>query len=246
MKKYALLYDVHAPYHDEQAYEVCMDNIKKQRPKVSGIWLCGDFVDFYDISFWKSDPERLEFKEEVDICKQMLIDLKRRFPRVPVGLLEGNHEARLYRYCRDKMPQLLYRNSIEDVLDLRVRQIRYVSNIARMCNGKEPLKLGKLYVLHGHEKKVSYGAINLAKLYYDKCRVNVIAGHHHRSDYRLFKKLDGSHEAVWCVGTLGQLSEPYQPINEWNHGWAFVDVFDDGDFNVHNKIFINGKVFNGQ
>ena len=245
MERVALLFDVHVPYHDEQAYELALDYLKKLRPAVTKIVLAGDFVDFYKVSYWKSDPNRMPFKDEVAIVKEELKNLKRRFPRRQIDYLEGNHEVRLYNHVRENAPELLYRNDIESVLDLRTRQIKYISNIARMCDGKQPYKLGKLFVLHGHEKKVSMGAINLAKLFYAKCLTNVIAGHHHRTDFSLNKKLDGTHEGAWTVGTLGKMAEPYLPINNWNAGFAFVDVEEDGYFEVHNKIILEGRVMNG-
>lgn len=245
MQRTALIYDVHMPYHDKHIYQFALDYLKKLKPKVDKIVLAGDFVDFYKISFWKSDPDRMSFKDEISIVKDELQKLKRQFYRIPIDYLEGNHEQRLFRYVRDNAPELLYRNNVESLLHLKQRNINYISNIGLLCNGEQPYKLGKLVVLHGHEKKISLSAINLARLFYLRCRTNVIAGHHHRSDYSLAKKIDGSHEGAWSVGTLGKLAEPYLPINDWNHGFAFVDTFDNGDFEVHNKIIINNRVVSG-
>jgi predicted phosphodiesterase len=245
MERVGLLYDIHAPYHDKDAYHLALDYLSNLKPKLTRLVLAGDYVDFHKISFWKSDPSRMAFEDEVEVCKEMLKNLRQAFYRVPIDYIEGNHEARLYRYVLDKAPHLLYRNSIKDILDLRSRNIKYISNIARAHTGQDMYKLGKLYVLHGHEKKVSYGAINLSRLYYAKCKTNVIVGHHHRSDYTLVRKLDGKHEGAWSVGTLGQLSEPYLPINDWNHGFAYVDIHDGGYFEVHNKIIIEGRIVNG-
>ena len=245
MERTALLYDVHAPYHEPDAYNLALDYLKALKPKVNRIVLAGDYADFYQISFWKNDEKRMEFEDEVDEVGSMLQDLRRKFYRVPIDYLEGNHEQRLFRYLRDKAPDLAFRNSIEDVLGLRKRNINYISNIGLICSGAQPYKLGKLNVLHGHEKKVSFGAVNLARLFYLRCKVNVIAGHHHKSDYSLVKKLDGSHEGAWTVGTLGKLHEAYQPINDWNHGFAYVDTYSSGFFEVHNKIILEGNIVNG-
>jgi predicted phosphodiesterase len=244
MERVALLYDVHAPFHDKQAYQTTLDYFKNLKPKVDKLVIGGDFVDFHKISFWKNEV-RMSFEDEVAKCNDMLKDLRQQFYRMPIDYLEGNHEQRLFRYIRDKAPDLAFRNRIDDVLSLKHRRINYISNIARMCEGLPVYKLGKLHVLHGHEKKVSFGAINLARLYYTKCKANVIAGHHHKSDYTLVKKIDGTHEGAWSVGTLGKLVEPFQPINDWNHGFAYVDVFDNGMFEVHNKIILEGRVING-
>jgi hypothetical protein len=205
--------------------------------------LAGDYVDFYKISFWKGDPERLKFEEEVNYVSKKLKELKQQFYRTPIDYIEGNHEERLFRYIRDKAPDLAFRNRIQDVLGLTKRRITYISNIGRVCNGQQPYRLGNsLFVMHGHEARVSYGAINLARLWHSKVHANVIVGHHHRADKALIKKLDGNYEAVWSVGCLGSLSEPYMPINNWVGGFAYVDTFDDGYFEVHNKIILDGKI----
>ena len=245
MERTALLFDCHVPYQDNDAYYMALDYLRMLKPKVNRVVLAGDFVDFYKISFWKSDPARLSFEDEVGVAIDILKELRKMFYRTPIDYLEGNHEERLFRYVRDKAPDLLFRNRIDDVLRLKRRRIQYVSNIERICQGKRPYSLGKLYVLHGHEKKVSMNAVNLARLYYLKCKTNVIAGHHHKSDYSLVRKLDGLYEGAWSVGQLGKLSEPYQPINDWNHGFAYVDVHDNGYFEVHNKIIIEGRILNG-
>ncbi len=242
MERTAILYDCHAPYHDPGAYEIALEYIKNLKPKINRLILGGDYVDFYKISFFKSDPERMSFEDEVNIVSDMLKDLRQRFYRVPIDYIEGNHEARMFNHLRDKAPELIFRNKIEDVLALKQRNIRYTSNIQRMCLGQQPYKLGKLNVLHGHEGRISFGAINLARLWHSKTHMNVIVGHHHRTDKALIKKLDGSYEGAWSVGTLGKLSESYMPLNNWVHGFAYVDNWDDGYFEVHNKIIIDGKV----
>jgi predicted phosphodiesterase len=245
MERTALLYDVHVPYQDDAAYYMAIDYIRALKPKINRLILAGDFVDFKDISWFKNDPKRLSYEEEVNIAIDKLKELRKMFYRIPIDYIEGNHEERLWRYVRDKAPKLEPFNSVEKHLRLTRRRIKYHRNIQRICNGGQPYSLGKLFVLHGHEKKVSFNAVNLARLYYNKCKANVIAGHHHRTDFCLVRKLDGAHEGAWSVGTLGKLSEPYQPINDHNHGFAFVDVFDDDYFEVHNKIILEGRVLNG-
>ena len=242
MERTALLFDVHVPYQDKTAYNIAVEYLRNLKPKVNRIVLAGDFADFYQISYFKSDPNRLDFKDEVQLVQFELQELKKKFYRVPIDYLEGNHEFRLFAYTRDNAPKLLFNNNIEDILQLKQRNIRYISNIANLCTGKLPYMLGHLYVLHGHEKKVSLGAINLARLFYYTCHTNVIAGHHHRPDKVLIRKLDGTFQGAWTVGTLGKLQENYSAINSWCHGFAYVDVFDDGDFEVHNKIILNNRV----
>lgn len=240
-ERVGLIYDPHIPYQAPEYY-MALDFLMGLKPKLTKLIIGGDFVDFYKISFFKSDPNRMSFEDEIKFARKELIDIRKRFPKIPIDYIEGNHEARLYRYVRDNAPQLMWNNKVENILHLGARNIGYVNNIERMCAGQAPYKIGKLFVLHGHEKKVSYGAINLARLFYLKCKANVVAGHHHRPDKSLVRKLDGKYEAAFTVGTLGQLSESYQPINEWGNGFAYVDVFDNGNFDFHNRVIIEGRI----
>jgi len=242
MERVGLLYDPHIPYHDKNAYHIALDHLAGLKPKLTKLVLGGDVVDFFKISFFKGDPNRMSFENEIIFARMELEAIRRRFKRIPIDYIEGNHEVRLHRYTLDNCPHLAWNNKVESILHLGARNIRYISNIARMCNNQPPYKIGKLFVLHGHEKKVSYGAINLARLFYLKCKDNVVAGHHHRPDKSLVRKISGKYEAAFNVGTLGQLSEAYQPINDWAHGFAYVDVEPNGNFDFHNRVIIEGKV----
>lgn len=246
MERTGLLYDVHVPYEDQNAFNKALYYLASRRPKPTRIILAGDFADFKDISFFKDDPNRMAFKDELEAVKDSLSIVRNHFPKSELIYLEGNHEARLNRFLFSNAPQLsgISAISVPDLLELNKFKCQYIDNIKLMNAGRQPYKLGKLFVLHGHEKKVSFGAINLAKLYYDKCHTNVIAGHHHRPDKKIVRLLNGKYEGAWTVGCLCQLSEPYSPINDWMHGWAFVDVYDNGIFEVYNKGLIEGNILN--
>jgi len=243
-ERVGILFDVHAPYHDKNSYEFAVNTLASLKPKLTKLIIGGDFIDCHKISFFKSDPNRESFRDEIIQARKLLIDLRKRFPKIKIDFINGNHETRVYRYVRDNAPELLWNNRIENLLHLDARNINYIDNIKLMNDGYEPYKLGKLYVLHGHEKKISYGAVNLARLMHIKTKANVIFGHYHKSDKYLTKKLDGTHEGCWAIGTLGKLSEPYQPISDWVNAFAYVDVFRDGFFEVHSKLIMEGRVVN--
>jgi hypothetical protein len=119
---------------------------------------------------------------------------------------------------------------------------RYISNVELMQNDLQPYKLGKLFVLHGHEIKMSWGAVNFARLYYLKTHCNVLAFHHHQTHEYIASKLDNSIEGAWTGGCLCKLHPEYAPNNAWNHGFTVVTWDADGDFSVQNKKIIGGKV----
>lgn len=244
MERTALLFDVHVPYQDKAALILALHHLAGLRPKPKRVILAGDFADFKDISYFKDDPNRLSFKEELQEVGNQLDHIRSFFKTAELVYIQGNHEQRLDRYLWSNAPQLagITAISVPELLGLKKRRISYVDNIKRMCDGQQPYSLGKLFVLHGHEKKVTMGAINLSRLYYTKCGNNVIVGHHHRADKYLARTIEGKYEGGWAVGTLGKLSEGYSAINDWVHGFAYVDVFDNGYFDVHNRIIIEGRI----
>ena len=241
MIKTALLYDVHVPYHDEDAYDTALKYIKDQN--VDRIVLAGDFADFYKVSSWAQDPLRQTFESEVERIREEILSLVCLFPDTPIDYIEGNHEQRLAYYIKKNAPAFAGLVSVPSLFDLNNYNIPYISNIKEMCNGRQPYKLGKLFVLHGHEIRAGYSSVNLARLFYMKAHNSLIVGHHHTSQKYIQRKLDMTYDGAWCVGTLGKLNEPYLPVNNWCHGFAVVDHDPDtGKFDVHNYTIIDGEV----
>jgi predicted phosphodiesterase len=242
-RKAFVMYDPHIPYHNEHAYSVALDYAVDFEP--DDIIIGGDFADFKHVSFWKDAPGRANFTDEINVVRGYLMNLRTLFPTQRVIYLEGNHEARLARYLYTKAPELygLPELTVPTLLKLADLNIEYVSNISLLTHGQSPFKLGKLFVLHGHEVKMSWDGINLARTMYLRTHQNVLFGHHHQAQQFTFKKLDGKHDGSWMVGGLCQLSESYQPMNNWIHGFATVKYNPvTGYFKVRNKIIIDGQV----
>jgi predicted phosphodiesterase len=241
--KAIFLFDAHIPYQDSKAYDIALSYAKEWQP--DEIYLAGDYMDFKDVSYWKNDPRRMPFVEEVNIGKAFLKDVRSNFPTQKIVYLEGNHEDRLARYMWTKAPELcgIPELSIPTLLQLDKLGIEYVSNVQRMNMGLSPLKLGKLYVIHGHEVNCSTAVVNLARTMYLKTHVNTLFGHHHQSQQFIVKKLDNSHEGSWMVGGLCKLSENYMPSNNWVHGFCTVRYNPaSGYFKVRNKMIIDNQV----
>lgn len=242
-RKAFLLFDPHIPYHNSAAYGLAIDYAMAWEP--DDVIIGGDFADFKDISFWKDAPGRARFPDEINMVRGALKSLRLAFPIQRIVYLEGNHEARMARYLFSKAPELygLPALTIPKLLDLDELDIQYLSNIDLLTAGQQTFKLGKLHVLHGHEVKMGWDGVNLARTMYLKCHNNVLFGHHHQSQQFTFKKLDGKHEGSWMVGGLCQLSESYMAMNNWVHGFATVKFNPTtGYFKVRNKIILDGQV----
>jgi hypothetical protein len=78
VKRALLLFDVHLPYHDEEALELAV-----QHGIDSGcdcVILVGDFMDFYACSFWEKDPRQRDFAGELNTGREMLKSIREAFP----------------------------------------------------------------------------------------------------------------------------------------------------------------------
>jgi predicted phosphodiesterase len=242
-RKAILFYDIHQPYHNRAVYDIAMGYAKAWEP--DEIYIGGDFVDFKDISTWKDDPLRMPFKDEVAFVKNNLHSMRETFPDAKIIYIEGNHENRLSRYMWSKAPEFcgLPELAFEKLMDLESIGIQYYSNVDRLNMNFPPVRIGKLYVLHGHEIMLGSGTVNLARTMYLKTHVNVIFGHHHQSQNYIFKKLDGTYEGSWAVGCLCNLSEQYQPMNNWINGFCTIKYNPQtGYFKVRNKLIIDGQI----
>ena len=68
-----VLADLHVPYHQEAPLETTLLYGIQYDP--DEVVLLGDGFDFYKISFWKKDPSRMRFPDEVQVCKNILKDI---------------------------------------------------------------------------------------------------------------------------------------------------------------------------
>jgi len=150
----------------------------------------------------------------------------------------------LNNFLMSQAPQLkgLPQLTVPELLQFGKYEWHYVNNKERLLKDKVPYRIGKLTFLHGHEIKAGWGAINLAKIYYERCRSNVIIAHHHRAQEWLVRTITGKHEGSWLIGCMCKLSAEFMPHNDWIHGFAVITFRDDGFFSVNNRKIIKGRV----
>ena len=241
-KKALVLPDVHAPYHDQRALDCALNYGVEYDPDV--VIMHGDGVDCYAISFFKNDPTKPHFAREVELARDTIEEITECFPNAEKIYIEGNHELRLRSELWGNSKKLAGLDilTIPNLYGLNDMGWDYVSNSELLQNDLKPFSLGKLYILHGTEIRVSYSVVNIPRIYYYRAHVNMLVAHHHATQEYIQRKLDNTHEGAWSVGCLCKLSPEYSPSNNWNHGFATVDVYSDGNFSVDNKKIIDGVV----
>lgn len=232
-----ILSDIHIPFHDPEALELALEYGAKQNPTI--ILLNGDIVDHYALSRWEKNPAFRKYPEEVAATTYFLSGLRNRFPDARIIYKHGNHEERYDQYMRMKAVDLLGIPSFnwENIYDLEKYRIELVSQ-------KKPIRLGELNIIHGHEYVFNISnPVNPARGMYLRAKAHVLGGHFHQTSQHSEKSLEQNVMSSWSTGCLCDLHPEYRPLNPWNLGFAFVETYEGGTFQVNNLRIIKGKVW---
>jgi len=74
-------------------------------------------------------------------------------------------------------------------------------------------------------------------------KVSAMQGHNHSVSEHTESNMNGDIVTTWSLGCLCELNPAYLPINKWSHGFAMVDLSDNGkDFHVRNYRIHKGKI----
>ncbi len=233
-----ILPDIHVPYHDKTALVTTIKYGKDNGADL--ILLNGDAADCYAISFWERNPEQRDFGNEIKVMREFIHTMRATFPKARIIYKLGNHEERFIRYMRVKAPELIGVDlfNFADMLKLNEYGIELVQD-------KRPIRLGGLNVLHGHENRFAIAnPVSPARGLFTRCKTYALCGHFHQSSYHTEKTVEQSVIGTWSTGCLCDLyPAEFAPLNNWCHGFAFVEVANDGKFNVQNRTIKHGKVY---
>ena len=227
-----IINDVHIPFHDTEALKAALKYGKDRG--IDSVYINGDLMDFYAISFFTKDPKYRKFKQECEAGEAFFKALRHNFPNVKIYYKLGNHEERFERWLWDKAAELDGIVTVESLMNLKEYGVEVIG-------GKKIVKKGKLYLLHGHEIRVSSALVNIARTVRLRTSVNTIVGHHHKTQEDYNKDLADQITGSWAVGCLCGLRPDYMPVNNWNHGFALVES-DRSFFEIHNKKIVNGRI----
>lgn len=258
-KKIGLIYDVHIPFHDKGALELALSWLKGQ--DIDCLVLGGDIIDCYDLSKFEKELGARPFWEEIKMLTDFLDDLRDNFPDQGIIYKFGNHENRYKRYLQRQAREISSPiTSIEYLIKQRIRKcddekcnldcptcgglqwvITNKDRNVQVVGDRRPIHAGKLDIIHGHETNGGSNQVSPARGFMLRRKVSTIGGHFHRTSKQSSKDARGSRHGYWSVGCLSDLTPQYMPENEWNHGFAMVEV--EGEmYTVHNKEIINGRV----
>jgi hypothetical protein len=231
--------DLHAPYHDEAAYELVIRTIGKLKPNT--IVVIGDFADCFSISSFPKSPERrnsLKWEvEETAKCLRRLEGLSddRHF-------CEGNHEERLERYLCQRAPELYGLVTMRDLLGTDKHGWSWVPyrswvTIGKTTFGHEFAHFGKYCM---QQSLASFGH-------------SVVFGHSHRGGTHYEGTIDGERRYAMNIGWLGDPAKAdymhRAQTRAWQQGIGVVDQDEHGNSwaqfvpIVAGRMMIGGELF---
>lgn len=239
------LSDAQVPFQDNIAIEATYEFLKDK--KINTIFINGDWVDFYGLSFFERDPRRRSFKKEYRNILLSLEHMRHHFPDAKIFYnLDANHEIRYYRKMLNSHKELLELDLPEYTASSLMRLD--VFDIVPLQNNHHYM-IGKLPVIHGHTIfRGTTSPASTARTVFMKATQSAIASHCHQTNeyvkMRPFKSGRSSEMITcWTTGCLMNLNVEYaQHSNNYNHGFAHITTKPDGAFSVNNKRILNGNV----
>lgn len=235
-KRVLILSDIHIPFHDKSAVDLAVAWGKKQNP--DAVILNGDTIDFYQLSRFEKDPRERKTKDEIDDAKAFLAYIAGSFPGSAIIYKKGNHDERWDKFLWNHAPEICELENVQlhTILEFGQHGIQMVED-------QRPIMCGKLPVFHGHElPKGMTNPVNMARGAYLRMADTVLVGHGHRTSSHTEPNWKHEEVATWSTGCLCGLNPGYARINKWNHGFAFVEVGNDGEFSLLNLRISGGKV----
>ena len=240
VKRVIVTPDKHFPLHDQASINVLCKTIEIVKP--DAYVDLGDVGEWAAFSAWKYKRKKAppleflieDFKIDVKDVNSGMDQIDESLDKVNCEekyITEGNHDNWL-NMCVEKypyIPQYKFKNAV----DLKGRGYKYIPF------GKH-LKLGKLYLYHGHQYGGQYHTANHLR----KLGCNVMYGHWHDLQQMSATHMDGP-KSAWSIGCLKNMDAEANDwldnrrIN-WSHAFAIVDFYKGGLFTVHIIQIING------
>jgi predicted phosphodiesterase len=235
--KALILSDIHFPHQNTEALTLALN--AGVEAGCDTVILNGDIVDFYRISRWAINPNGMRIEEEILCLIQFFQLLRKLFPTAPIYYVLGNHEVRFERYIIQNAGELL------NLPELSFTKLIKADEYGVTVLSNDPIKLGKLNVMHGHEFGESFfSPVNPARGLFLRAKASTIVGHYHQPSEHTESNINGDQTACYSTGCLCELNPDYRPFayTKWMHGFAIVEVDAQGGFTVSNKKIVNGSI----
>lgn len=214
IEKTLIIPDMHCPYEDYRALHGVYQFIKEYKP--DRIIQLGDMVDFYALSRFSKDPDRLTgLQGEIDVARYHLEQI-RKVHKGELVVLEGNHEARLQKYLMNnpEFSSIRAVNKVEKLLGMDDFDVKYRKNYTMS---------GFLWK-HGH--LVRKNSAYTARGEFEAEGTSGGSGHTHRMGSHYKTNRSGAH--AWFE--FGHICDPSKAeymegkVPDWQAGFGIFEI----------------------
>lgn len=237
-QEYLVFADLHAPDHDAHALDVMLQIGQTTRP--DGVIIDGDGMDVHSLSKYTPSPDKpLRWVEERQKAVQPFGLIRSVFPDLPIDYIPGNHCIRPLKYIASVAAPLQGLFELPQLLGLDSLGFNFVDSKLLAANN--------LLIKHG--TKVSKHAGYSVRAEMEEAGMSVIMGHVHRRALVEVTKATQrvNNEAPLTgveLGCLCNLKPDYMPVEDtanWQHGGAFVTIYDNDEFDIELIRIFNGR-----
>lgn len=209
-----VLGDLHFPFHSRQCIALVLYFLNWLKPEV--LILNGDIVDFYALSRFDRDPNRItKLQEELDETLYFLKRVRRCLPSSEIIYMEGNHENRLRRWISSHPEVCSLRVlSLPSLLEFGKQDIQFVEY-------ENYLHRYGLLFHHGDLARKHSGYT--AKAMVEKWKTSGISNHTHRLGSYFVSGF--GQQAKWIEnGCLCSLNPHYyHGTPDWQQGFSVIN-----------------------
>jgi len=178
------IWDVHAPDHFKAGWETLMKYLKQNKP--DELIIGGDFVELESASGHKG-AKNVDIDQEVESGKALLVELRKTLPDAEMHFLEGNHETRLVRMVRERLPKLESAfKRIDELLELEQLKIQFYPRHPQ-DNRSQVLFRGDFAFVHGYWTNKHHAYKHL-----DQYGYSIAYGHKHNPQMYCQSSVDGT------------------------------------------------------
>lgn len=229
--------DLHIPWHSEIAVEAAVKHLQSQR--IDTLLINGDYGDWYGLSRYVKHPKERDDVAELYAQREGIAWLREKFKKARIVFKEGNHDQRWDDYAHLSHAKI----ALEDEMSLP-HWLHFDKYGIEHVKDQRAVLAGKLAIFHGHElPKGSSSPVNPARGAFLRTQDTVMVGHSHQTSSHSSNNWRKKEVMVWSTGCLCDLSPRYARIQNWNWGFACVNVHSGGDFDVSNfRISSTGDV----
>lgn len=232
LERVLIVPDTHAPFHDQDAWDVMVKYAKKFEPHT--IIHLGDWADCYSVSAHSKDPRRMQqLGDEMKVVKELRAELDSLGAERKIAAL-GNHEDRLRRHVEEKSPALASLMDVAELMALR-------ENGWKVVPYNDHGALGKMYFTH----EAGYSGKNAVTQTGEAFSASVVFGHTHRLGSMYFGDVTGRRHVSASLGWLGRLQDAdyVSTVKKrfWTTGFGTARMARDGRFQLELIPIVDGR-----